>query len=229
MRGQDTANEETVMHRRTFLASSTAAIATLPVASVSPALATEQILHLDISSYLLDRTAALFDGRVKIEGVEATFHQDAIGDMNTAAFSGKGTREITEVGLHPTAFWEPLKSQIRGRFEAHLVSGEVEDANLVRRQAGIGHFIVRGARDAGRARLQPRQGHQGQPAMRCGESVETVGMPRVGRLREIGSGGGRVGHGGGVGRARGPEERKGDEGSEEKETAIHVAKGSGGA
>ncbi|WP_425091253.1 ABC transporter substrate-binding protein [Tropicimonas sp. S265A] len=58
-------------------------------------------LSIDVSSYRLDRTAALFDGRVRIEGVTATFHEDAIGDMNTAAFTGTGTREITELGLHP--------------------------------------------------------------------------------------------------------------------------------
>ena len=65
------------------------------------ALAQSAPLKIDISSYLLDRTAPLFDGRVQIEGTEATFHKDAIGDMNTAAFSGAGTREITELGLHP--------------------------------------------------------------------------------------------------------------------------------
>ncbi len=54
-----------------------------------------------MSSYLLDRTAALFDGRVQIEGVEATFFEDTIGQMNSALFSGTGTRAISEVGLHP--------------------------------------------------------------------------------------------------------------------------------
>lgn len=58
-------------------------------------------LSIDVSSYRLDRTAALFDGRVQIEGASATFLEDAIGDMNTAAFTGTGTREITELGLHP--------------------------------------------------------------------------------------------------------------------------------
>ncbi|WP_163886937.1 ABC transporter substrate-binding protein [Aliiruegeria sabulilitoris] len=61
----------------------------------------QSTLPITVSSYLLDRTEALFDGRVKIEGTEATFVADAIGDMNTAAFSGNGTREITELGLHP--------------------------------------------------------------------------------------------------------------------------------
>ncbi len=58
-------------------------------------------LPIEVSSYRMDRTAALFDGRVTIEGTKATFFADAIGDMNSAAFGGNGTREITELGLHP--------------------------------------------------------------------------------------------------------------------------------
>ena len=65
------------------------------------ALAQESPVKIKVSSYLLARTAPLFDGRVQIQGTEASFHKDAIGDMNTAAFSGAGTREITELGLHP--------------------------------------------------------------------------------------------------------------------------------
>jgi len=38
---------------------------------------------------------------VQIEGTEATFVQGAIGDMNTAAFTGTGQNEISELGLHP--------------------------------------------------------------------------------------------------------------------------------
>lgn len=58
-------------------------------------------LPVTVSSYRLDRTAALFDGRVEIEGCDATFVEGAIGDMNTAAFTGSGANEITELGLHP--------------------------------------------------------------------------------------------------------------------------------
>lgn len=68
----------------------------------SPAFADlSSLLPITVSSYLLDRTQALFDGTVKIEGVDATFEQGAIGDMNTAAFSGSGQNEISELGLHP--------------------------------------------------------------------------------------------------------------------------------
>ena len=85
------------MHRRLFLQTAAATLA-------APALSFAQgssDLPITISNYRLDRTAALFDGRVKIEGVAATFVEDAIGDMNSRAFSGNGDRVITELGLHP--------------------------------------------------------------------------------------------------------------------------------
>ena len=68
---------------------------------VIPAVQAKDTLNISVSSYRLDRTAALFDGRVPIKGCDPTFHEDAIGDMNTAAFSGQGNRHITEIGLHP--------------------------------------------------------------------------------------------------------------------------------
>ena len=88
------------MKRRTFLSLSASALAA-PFVLRTAALGQRTPLALNISSYRLDRTAALFDGRVQIEGVDATFHEDKIGDMNTAAFSGAGSREVTEIGLHP--------------------------------------------------------------------------------------------------------------------------------
>ncbi|MGI9524611.1 MAG: ABC transporter substrate-binding protein [Hyphomicrobiaceae bacterium] len=89
------------MRRRDFLRLGTATLATPFLYRPQLVKAGREPLKIDISSYLLDRTAPLFDGRVQIEGTDATFHQDAIGDMNTAAFSGNGTREVTEIGLHP--------------------------------------------------------------------------------------------------------------------------------
>ncbi len=89
------------MNRRFFLKASAAGLATtasLPVTANTPS---NSPLEIEVSSYLLDRTAALFDGRVKIEGTTASFFEDAIGDMNTAMFSGSGSRAISEVGLHP--------------------------------------------------------------------------------------------------------------------------------
>lgn len=87
------------MNRRSFLASTALLAAPALLRSAPSSAAT--LLPITVSSYLLDRTAALFDGSVTIAGTDATFVQDAIGDMNTAAFSGEGPREITEVGLHP--------------------------------------------------------------------------------------------------------------------------------
>jgi len=48
-----------------------------------------------------DRCAALADGRVEVAGFDHRFEAAGIGDMNTHVFSGPGTREVTEVGLHP--------------------------------------------------------------------------------------------------------------------------------
>ena len=69
--------------------------------SAQPGSTQSGLLEIDVASYRLDRTAALFDGRVGIDGTVASFYEDSIGDMNTRAFAGGSTREITELGLHP--------------------------------------------------------------------------------------------------------------------------------
>lgn len=56
---------------------------------------------ITIAGYRFDRTAALADGSVKVEGFDHVFEEAAIGDANTHVFSGPGTREATEIGLHP--------------------------------------------------------------------------------------------------------------------------------
>lgn len=89
-----------MINRRNFIQAGAAVLASPALLRVTRATA-QGALPITVSSYLLDRTEALFDGRVEIEGVKATFVADAIGDMNTTAFSGNGTREITELGLHP--------------------------------------------------------------------------------------------------------------------------------
>lgn len=58
-------------------------------------------LPITIAGYDVDKVRALASGKVQVEGCDATFVVDAIGDMNTHIFSGMGTREISEVGLHP--------------------------------------------------------------------------------------------------------------------------------
>ena len=54
-----------------------------------------------LAGYKLDRTSGLVDRSVKIDGFEHVFEEVAIGDANTHVFSGPGTRESTEIGLHP--------------------------------------------------------------------------------------------------------------------------------
>jgi 4,5-dihydroxyphthalate decarboxylase len=58
-------------------------------------------LTLHIAGYQYDRVAALADGRVKVDGCNLSFTKDTIGNLNTHIFSGPGTRDVTEVGLHP--------------------------------------------------------------------------------------------------------------------------------
>ena len=89
------------MKRRHFLMSGASLLAAPALIRPDLALASGQDKAITVSSYLLDRTQALFDGRISIEGYDATFMRDAIGDMNTAAFTGTGNREVTELGLHP--------------------------------------------------------------------------------------------------------------------------------
>lgn len=56
---------------------------------------------LSMAGYKFDRTEALVDGRVKIEGWNIQFEESGIGDLNTNLFSGPQTYDVTEVGLHP--------------------------------------------------------------------------------------------------------------------------------
>ena len=58
-------------------------------------------LSLVVSGYKLDRTEALIDGRVQVEGCDIKFEESGIGDINTNVFSGSQTLDVTEIGLHP--------------------------------------------------------------------------------------------------------------------------------
>jgi 4,5-dihydroxyphthalate decarboxylase len=58
-------------------------------------------LSLSMAGYNFDRTKALIDGRVKIEGCDSQFQEMGIGDINTNVFSGPQTLDVTEIGLHP--------------------------------------------------------------------------------------------------------------------------------
>jgi 4,5-dihydroxyphthalate decarboxylase len=58
-------------------------------------------LALAMAGYNFDRTRALIDGRVKIEGCDIQFQESAIGDINTHVFSGPQSYGVTEIGLVP--------------------------------------------------------------------------------------------------------------------------------
>jgi 4,5-dihydroxyphthalate decarboxylase len=58
-------------------------------------------LSLYMAGYKFDRTEALIDGRVKIEGCDIRFQESGIGDINTNIFSGPQSYDVTEIGLHP--------------------------------------------------------------------------------------------------------------------------------
>ena len=59
------------------------------------------LLKLKVAGYDMDRLKGIVNGSVPIEGCEVEFHKIGIGDANTAAFSGAGTYDITEIGIHP--------------------------------------------------------------------------------------------------------------------------------
>lgn len=89
--------------RRNFIKTSAlaaGAAATLPLSSFSSSQPNDD-LPLTAAGYRLDRTRALFDGKVGIDGCAAEFKEIGIGDLNTHVFSGPRTLDVTEVGLHP--------------------------------------------------------------------------------------------------------------------------------
>jgi hypothetical protein len=75
----------------------------LSVCGLAPAQSGEKPkgLPISIAGYKFDRTVALIDGRMKVEGCEITSQESGIGDINTNVFSGPQTLDVTEIGLHP--------------------------------------------------------------------------------------------------------------------------------
>ena len=59
------------------------------------------LVQLKIAGYDMDRVKGIVNGKITIEGCEVEFHKVGIGDANTAVFSGAGTYDVTEIGLHP--------------------------------------------------------------------------------------------------------------------------------
>jgi len=91
--------------RREFIKASltVGAAAALPVSGYATAQAAVKPkgLPLSMAGYNFDRTRALIDGSVKIEGCDIHFKESGIGDINTHVFSGPQTLDVTEIGLHP--------------------------------------------------------------------------------------------------------------------------------
>jgi 4,5-dihydroxyphthalate decarboxylase len=87
--------------KATVLAAGAAgALSTVNAVPVNAATASSK-LSLIVSGYKLDRTEALIDGRVQVEGCDINFEESGIGDINTNVFSGPQTLDVTEIGLHP--------------------------------------------------------------------------------------------------------------------------------
>ncbi|UCH21267.1 MAG: ABC transporter substrate-binding protein [Deltaproteobacteria bacterium] len=95
-----------VYSRREFIkvgAFTGATAGALSISGLAPAQAAVKSkgLSLSMAGYNFDRTRALIDGRVKIEGCDTQFQEIGIGDINTNLFSGPQTLDVTEIGLHP--------------------------------------------------------------------------------------------------------------------------------
>ena len=92
--------------RREFIRASAltvGAAGVLSVCGLAPAQAADNPkgLPLSMAGYKFDRTKALVDGRVKVEGCNMQFKESGIGDLNTHVFNGPQTLDVTEIGLHP--------------------------------------------------------------------------------------------------------------------------------
>ena len=92
--------------RREFIkatAITVGAVSALPAYGLPPVQAAGKPngLSLSMAGYNLDRTRALFDGRVKVDGCDIKIEEQGIGDLNTHVFSGPRTLDVTEIGLHP--------------------------------------------------------------------------------------------------------------------------------
>jgi 4,5-dihydroxyphthalate decarboxylase len=102
--GKEKVNQD--FSRREFIktaALTVGAASALSVCGLPPAQAAEKSkgVSLSMAGYKFDRTKALIDGRVKIEGCDIQFQESGIGDINTHVFSGPQTLDVTEIGLHP--------------------------------------------------------------------------------------------------------------------------------
>ena len=102
--GKEKVNQD--FSRREFIKTASLTVvasSALSVCGLPPAQAAEKSkgVSLSMAGYKFDRTKALIDGRVKIEGCDIQFQESGIGDINTHVFSGPQTLDVTEIGLHP--------------------------------------------------------------------------------------------------------------------------------
>ncbi len=58
-------------------------------------------IPIKLAGYDFNRIKAIVDGKVKIKGCSITYNKAGIGDMNSEAFSGAQSYDVTEIGLHP--------------------------------------------------------------------------------------------------------------------------------
>jgi len=96
------------LSRRNFLKSSTLAVTGASTflsgahsLASSPGQSEEAGKVLKMAGYDFPRIAALVSGKAKIAGGEVQFTPGKVGDMNTEAFHGSQTYDISEIGLHP--------------------------------------------------------------------------------------------------------------------------------
>jgi len=101
--GEETLNQD--YSRREFIKAAVltaGAAGALSMCGLAPAQAAKpKGLSLSMAGYKFDRTRALIDGRVKIDGCNINFTESGIGDINTNVFSSPQTLDVTEIGLHP--------------------------------------------------------------------------------------------------------------------------------
>ena len=111
MGDEDMTDDDCRLSRRRFLkagaAAGSAAILGGPSVQALAAQGSTKTTHtsngldITIAGYPVDHVRALADGRVKVDGCNATFQPGKIGDLNTHVFSGPQELEVTEVGLSP--------------------------------------------------------------------------------------------------------------------------------
>jgi len=58
-------------------------------------------IPIKLAGYDFNRLRAIVDGKVKIKGCSITYVKAGIGDMNSEAFGGAQSYDVSEIGLHP--------------------------------------------------------------------------------------------------------------------------------